>query len=170
MNYDPVSFKKGLAAALLSEARAFPRREEIITGDAGGLTYDFDQDSLQMTVTDAGLEGNTFTLLNGVLTLNDGTGVPITFMIEGGKLRAEEGMTWGQWLESEYYGDGTVYSQVWGLTWLVYANSDGYIRCKDPKYVDNPSVAGWRLRDTNSIYITVDSIIHAGISYRTDMH
>ena len=124
-----------------------------------------------MTVTDAGLEGNTFTLFNGVLTLNDGSAVTITFMIEGYELRAEEGMTWGQWLESEYYGSGTVQSHIWNCTWVVYADSDGYIRCKELRNIDNPNAAAHNLSvggPSDRNYLTVDSIIHAGVSYRTD--
>lgn len=52
---------------------------EIITGDASSLEYAFDQDTLFLTVTDTGIEGDTFSLVGDTLTVNDPMIIDTTF-------------------------------------------------------------------------------------------
>ena len=70
------------------------------------ITFDIDESAIQYAGTYTG--SATFTI-----AVKDVPKAMINFTIDGTSYQAEAGMTWGEWVESEYNVDGYVVDESW---------------------------------------------------------
>ena len=88
-----------------------------IVGDASGLQYAFDQNTLQLDITDTGVEGDTFSLVGDTLTVNYRS--RISFTINDVAFQVYEGTTWAEWAASD---DNTFVHPELGGEWKIVAH------------------------------------------------
>lgn len=72
----------------------------------------------------------------------------ITFNVDGIAYQAEEGMTWADWYNSEYYNANVYYSPYW-TDMMEYDTEDGTMALKEPGSGQTQEVSFIILNNTN---------------------
>ena len=88
------------------------------------ITFDIDETKIQYAGTYTG--SATFTI-----AVKDVPKAMINFTIDGTPYQAEEGMTWAEWIESDYNVDDYVMTEDWDGSYIICPEGEDWVAVRD---------------------------------------